>query len=484
MAVAFDSVFTATAGSASTTTVSNVVVPTGNPGLVAVISIKSTSTVTSVVYNGSENFVQQITDVNGNARVVILTLEAPTVTTADVVVTLSGNSRHVSTIGVYTGVDQDTLVRTAESVSANGTDAAPTVDVTTDADDMVVSGLCQVSAGPDSATADHNSRSTVAATGGGTDTRSGLQDVISTGGTDTMGWTMGGSDNWATAAIALIPAFNGPSGSGTLVASDSEIVGSGELVRTGTGVLAASDSAIVGSGEVVHVGSGVLKASNSVIVGTGDLISGITGSGILKTSESQITGSGLLIHSGTGVLASTASQIVGSGLLKRIGSGVLVASSSQIVGAGSLLRGGTGILVASPSVVAGVGQLVRIGSGVLKTSESQIVGIGTRIITGSGVLKSSDSVIVGSGVLVQALKTGSGVLKASDSKVVGVGTVRVPKLIVGTGTLRAGPSRIVGEGHRTKDAFTAIRGRIYDVRIQFTATGHFRLTKLIFPIED
>ena len=203
--MAFDSVFTATAANADTTTVSNVVVPSGNPGLIAVISIKGTATVTSVVYNGSETFTQEITDINGNARVVILYLEDPTVTTADVVVTLSGNSRHVSTIGVYTGVDPTILVRTAESVSANGTDASPTVDVTTDADDIVVSGLSQVSAGPDSATADHDERSTVAATGGGTDTRSGLQDVISTGGTDTMGWSMGGSDNWATAAVALIP---------------------------------------------------------------------------------------------------------------------------------------------------------------------------------------------------------------------------------------------------------------------------------------
>ena len=156
------------AGAASTT-ISGFVVSGTGPVLVVKVSTKGTGiTVSGVTWNTSENFVQEITDINGDARSSLWVLPNPTATAADVVVTLSGSSRHVSAVSLYTGVDSASPVRTSNS--NNGTDAAPTVSLTGVSGDMIVDCLSQVSAGPDTATGDHTERHDTAAIGGGSDT--------------------------------------------------------------------------------------------------------------------------------------------------------------------------------------------------------------------------------------------------------------------------------------------------------------------------
>jgi hypothetical protein len=198
---------TAVDAGASSTTISSFVVSGSDPCLVVKVALKSSSvTCTGVTFNTTENFTLVDTDINGDARVYMYVLAAPTVTTADVVVSLSGSARHVSAVSLYNGVDQTTPIRTGSTVKANGTDAAPTVNVTTStAGDLLIDSLAQVSAGPDTATGDWTERHDTAATGGGTDTRGASQDTPSGGSTYAMAYTMSDSDNWAIVACALAP---------------------------------------------------------------------------------------------------------------------------------------------------------------------------------------------------------------------------------------------------------------------------------------
>ncbi len=208
---------TAVDAGAASTTISSFTVSGADPVLIVKVSSKGSGiTHDGVTWNGTEDFTLEATDINGDARTSIWSLASPTATTADVVVTLSGSARHVSAVSLYEGVDQTTPVRPSTPASNNGTDAAPTVDITGMLGDMIVDSLSQVSAGPDTATGDHTERHDTEAVGGGTDTRGASQDIRSDGTTTTMGWTMGDSDNWALCAMALQPPA-APAGFGSLL---------------------------------------------------------------------------------------------------------------------------------------------------------------------------------------------------------------------------------------------------------------------------
>lgn len=208
MAIAHGSTTTGTATSSqSVITISSHVVTGTDPALIVKVATKGTGvTVSSVFWDVAgvnEQLTQLNTDINGDARSSLFYRAAPTAKTADVTINLSGNSRSVGAASTYTGVHQGAPFRTAANNSNNGTDAAPTVDIVALNTEMVVDSLCQVSAGPDTATADHTQRSNTASLGGGTDTRGASQEKASTGATETMGWTMSDADNWAIAAGAL-----------------------------------------------------------------------------------------------------------------------------------------------------------------------------------------------------------------------------------------------------------------------------------------
>lgn len=213
MAIAHSVTDTDIAASANTTTIASFTVTGTDPVLIAKVAVKDTTmTVASVIWNSTENFTEETNDRNGNAFSSIWYLASPTATTSAIVITLStGTARHVSAVSLYTGVDDASPVRSAATTTGNGTDAAPTTDVVALNGEMVVDSLCQVSAGPDTATGDHTERHDTAAVGGGTDTRGASQEKASTGATETMGWTMSDPDNWAVCAMALREPFT-PSG--------------------------------------------------------------------------------------------------------------------------------------------------------------------------------------------------------------------------------------------------------------------------------
>lgn len=191
---------------ASSTTISSFVVSGTNPVLVVKVSTNGSEiTVTGVTWNTSEDFAQEITDINNDARASLWVLPNPTATTADIVISLSGSSRHVSAVSLYTGVDDTNPVRTSNS--NNGSDTLPTVSLTAVSSDMIVDCLSQVSNGPDTAIGDHTERHDTAAIGGGADTRGASQELLATGGSDTMGWTMSSMDSWAVSALALREPF-------------------------------------------------------------------------------------------------------------------------------------------------------------------------------------------------------------------------------------------------------------------------------------
>lgn len=186
---------------------SHTVPATADRVLVVKVALKDNSIVVNVLIwdppGANESFTFLNADRNGNARSEIWYLPNPTAKAANISFTLSGSARTVVAGSSYVGVDPNTPFRTAAAASNNGNDASPTVDVVALNNEMVVDSLCQVSAGPDTATGDHTERHNDAQVGGGTDTRGASQEKASAGATETMGWTMSDIDNWSISAAPL-----------------------------------------------------------------------------------------------------------------------------------------------------------------------------------------------------------------------------------------------------------------------------------------
>jgi hypothetical protein len=176
-----------------------------NRVLVAGLAYKSNSVVIpdSVIFNTSENFAIEEGGIDGgDVQCFLYYLIAPTETTADMVFTMPAVRRMVGYVAYFTGVDQSTPF-TANTANAQGSDAAPTVDVSSAANEMCIDILAQVSAGPH--TIDSNTGTLIcnsAAVGGGTDTRGGGQYEVGAA-TRSMTYGMSGSDHWNIIAGAL-----------------------------------------------------------------------------------------------------------------------------------------------------------------------------------------------------------------------------------------------------------------------------------------
>jgi hypothetical protein len=176
-----------------------------NRVLVVGVAYKDNNVLTpsSVVFNTTENFLVEHAGVDGgDAQCILYYLAAPTETTADVVITIGSDERVVGFVAYFTGVDQSSPF-TAATAQADGTDAAPTVDVSSAANEMCIDIMCQVSAGPDSI--DSNSGTLICsgdASGGGTDTRGGGQYQVGQA-TRSMTYGMSSDDHWNIIAGAL-----------------------------------------------------------------------------------------------------------------------------------------------------------------------------------------------------------------------------------------------------------------------------------------
>ncbi len=175
-----------------------------DPVLVFGVAYKSNSvlTETSIDFTGAEDFTVELraTD-GGDAQCSLWVLAGPSITTANAVLVFPSSVWMCGYVACFSGVDQPNPF-TANTAQAQGTDNAPTVDITSDAAEICVDIMAQVSAGPDVATPAHTVMLNLAATGGGTDTRGAGQRVAGTG-TRTMSYSMDGSDNWNIIAAAL-----------------------------------------------------------------------------------------------------------------------------------------------------------------------------------------------------------------------------------------------------------------------------------------
>lgn len=210
MAITHQQTVTGASGSGTTVDATSMTPSGSNVVLVAKISYKDTTDeISDVRWRTSGDAGDLLTylrdDVNGDARSAIYYLIAPAQASRFVRVTYNSSERTAISVSVYTGVHQTTPFRTSRG--GNGTNDLPAASaIVSNPGEMLVDSLCQVSAGPDTATADFTERANLAATGGGTDTRHASQETpVVIPDTISMTYTMSDSDNWALSAGALQP---------------------------------------------------------------------------------------------------------------------------------------------------------------------------------------------------------------------------------------------------------------------------------------
>lgn len=173
----------------------------------------SAVTVSSVTYNGVA-LTQRITVNRSNSiRASIWYLIAPATGANNVVVTLASSQEFVAAARSYTGVSQTTPLGTA--ASANATSTAPSVNVSSAADELVHDVVDVIGSNTYTIGAGQTERWTKTASS------SGVVDVVNARGstevgaaTTTMSWTLALSDLWVIAAVPIKP--SAAAGGGTV----------------------------------------------------------------------------------------------------------------------------------------------------------------------------------------------------------------------------------------------------------------------------
>ncbi len=271
--------------------------------------------------------------------------------------------------------------------------------------------------------------------------------------------------------------------SGTLVASDVNALGTGDITDNATLALNAVgdfDNAISGSGKVEKSGddtltlsgsntytggtlisSGTLVASNVEALGTGDVTDNATLE--LNTSgtfDNAISGSGQVVKSGDKMLTLSGANSYSGGTL--ISDGTLVASNVESLGTGDVTNNATLELNTGGDFtnnISGSGQVVKSGDDALALSgansytggtlissgtlvASNVNALGSGDVTDNAVLELNtggtfDNAISGSG---QVEKSGDGTLTLSGSNTYTGGT------LISDGTLVASNVEALGSG--------------------------------------
>jgi hypothetical protein len=402
----------ATEGNSTTDTLTlNIQVSAGsNRVLVVGLAYKSNGvlTPTSIVFNGTENFSQELIAADGgDAQCLLYYLTAPTETTADVVITMPASVRMVGYVAYFTDAHQTTPF-TANTSEAQGTDVSPTVDISSSADETCIDILAQVSAGPDTATATHTQICNGAATGGGTDTRGAGQYVVGQA-TRTMNYGMSSDDHWNIIAGALQePAAGGVQINATVIAGIGAV-----LVPTIVTAVAIAASVVIGTGlPLAPTIKTAVSYTSTVVVGTGYIPTPTIKYGI-SFSPTVVVGTGLP-------------------LAPIVKYGVSYPASIVI---------GTGLPLA-PTVAAGGGQQINatiiVGTGFVPTAtiKTAIVYNAT-IIVGTGAILSpvvkygvvyDATIIIGDGLILSpTIKTG---VVYNATVVPGIGLILSPTVQV------------------------------------------------------
>lgn len=119
-------------------------------------------------------------------------------------------------------------------------------------------------------------------------------------------------------------------GTGTLVAADSAVAGTGAIGITGTGTLVAQDCTVLGADSDI-AGTGTLIASDVTVAGAGQRV--VTAIVTLVAQDSTVLGSEFDV-TGTGSLVSDDSTVSGSGQRVVTGTSTIVAQDSKVAGIG------------------------------------------------------------------------------------------------------------------------------------------------------
>ncbi|EAS1883947.1 autotransporter outer membrane beta-barrel domain-containing protein [Salmonella enterica] len=206
---------------------------------------------------------------------------------------------------------------------------------------------------------------------------------------------------------------------GTLVASNVEALGSGDVTDNATLEMNTGgdfDNAISGSGQVVKSGDETLTLSGSNTYTGGTLISGgtlvatsvdalgtgdVTDDATLElntggTFDNAISGSGQVVKSGDDVLTLSGANSYSGGTL--ISDGTLVASNVEALGTGDVTDNATLELNTGgtfDNVISGSGQVVKSGDDTLTLSGSNTYTGGTLISDGTLVATSVDALGTG-----------------------------------------------------------------------------------------
>ncbi|HFD6147466.1 TPA: autotransporter-associated beta strand repeat-containing protein [Salmonella enterica] len=208
---------------------------------------------------------------------------------------------------------------------------------------------------------------------------------------------------------------------GTLVASNVEALGSGDVTDNATLELNTGgdfDNAISGSGQVVKSGDQTLTLSGSNIYTGGTLIS----SGTLVASNVEALGTGDVTDNATLALNTGGdfiNNIGGTGRVEKSGDDALTLSGSNTYTGGTLISGGT--LVANDVNALGTGDVTDNATLMLNTG-----GDFTNNIGGTGrVVKSGDETLTLSGANSYTGGTliSGGTLVANDVNALGTGDI-------------------------------------------------------------
>lgn len=189
-----------TSGSASSLTLSSFNVAS-NPNriLVCGTAVRGAVTVSSITWNGGAESFTKINDnqPGSDVRTELWYLLNPTATTANIVITFSGSQ---SVMGGCVSIFNAAQSAPTGSAEASGSDATPTVNVTTVAGDLVIDIMGDQSGGFD---IDVHSSQAERWQIEATNHDGGMSTEVATGTTTTMSWSETGSDFWSIIAVPI-----------------------------------------------------------------------------------------------------------------------------------------------------------------------------------------------------------------------------------------------------------------------------------------
>ena len=257
----------------------------------------------SIVFNTSEGFTEEV-NANGSGSAFtdytseLWTLDAPTATTADVVITLPfATQRWAWYVYEITGIDTAT---TAHSESFNNTASAPSFTGTPAAANA--GAVLFFGGGTNQNPSADNSTVTMAETAenqiaelNAPDTWVGVSTDTGASASKTWAITPTTNDEW-TGIVFSAAAAGGFTGSGAIAYPMASVAGVGAQTMVATGAISYPAVSVAGVGLQTFLGSGAIAYPIAAVVGTGAQT--FSGTGTITYPIASVLGSGVALLSG------------------------------------------------------------------------------------------------------------------------------------------------------------------------------------------